>query len=161
MNIHDVISAMVRHDETDKGTLTLGVLMDALRALPEGALVTINGKKPTSINSYRGYYEHLAIGTDERRRGERSEVIEPYRGQYSYSDADAAEVLIGSCGVVGDLLNALALCIGATFQGYKGGDFTMDHDTLMFAAEWSDCGQRITGVSVDGDSVALTVADDE
>jgi hypothetical protein len=161
MNIHDAISAMVRRDETDKGTLTLGEVMDALRSLPKGSLVTINGKKPTSINSYRGYYEHLAIATDERQGGERSEVIEPYRGQYSYSNADAAEVLIGSCGVVDDLLNALALCIGATFQGYKGGDFTMGYDTLMFAAEWGACGQRIVGVSVEDDTVALTVAVDE
>ena len=34
MNIHDAISAMVRRDETDKGTLTLGEVMDALRSLP-------------------------------------------------------------------------------------------------------------------------------
>ena len=79
----------------------------------------------------------------------------------SYSNADAAEVLIGSCGVVDDLLNALALCIGATFQGYKGGDFTMGYDTLMFAAEWGACGQRIVGVSVEDDTVALTVAVDD
>jgi hypothetical protein len=37
MNIHDAISAMVRRDETDKGTLTLGEVMDALRSLPKGS----------------------------------------------------------------------------------------------------------------------------
>ena len=116
MNIHDAISTMVRRNGTDKGTLTLGEVMDALQKSPLRIAVTINGKKPTSINS-TGVTEHLAIATDERQGGERSEVIEPYRGQYSYSNADAAEVLIGSRGVVDDSTNALALCIGATFQG--------------------------------------------
>ena len=117
MNIHDAISAMVRRDETDKGTLTLGEAMDAHQTKTgPGIVMTINGEEADEHQLYRGYYEHLAIATDERQGGERSEVIEPYRGQYLLN-ADDAEVLIGSCGVVDDPFNALALCIGATFQG--------------------------------------------
>lgn len=159
MDIHDIVSAMVRQDETDRGVLGLGELRNMLDQFPRHLPITLNGKAPTSINSYRGYYEHLAIGTDKERQGERSEAIPKQR--HDWTDADTQCVVLGSAGTVGDLIDALDLCDGATFEGYKGGDFTMRRSTLMFAAEWGDCGQGIVGASVEGGTVVLAVAVDE
>ena len=161
MKIHEIVSFMVRHDEEGRGVTTLGQLAANLAAYPDDAPVKLNGESPTSIDSYRGYYEHLAIST--------SRVVAPptrstaLRSQPSdWSDADTERVLIGSRATVADVIQALDLCIGATFMGYKGGDFTMDGGTLMFAAPWGSTGMGITGATLSAEgAVELAVTSDE
>ena len=160
MKIHEIVSAMVRHDEEGRCVTTLGKLVDTLAAYPDEAPVKLNGESPTSIDSYRGYYEHLAISTSrEDKQPKQSKAL---RSQPSdWSDADTERVLIGSQATVADVIQALDLCIGSTFMGYKGGDFTMDGGTLMFAAPWGSTGMGITGATLSAEgTVELAVTDE-
>ena len=73
---------------------------------------------PCDISSYRGDYSHLAI---ERNETEDSSPIK-----------------------VGDFIKELELCIGKTFTGYKGGDFTMGRNTPVWVANYGNSGS--TGI---------------
>ena len=91
--------------------------------------------------------------------------LESYRGYYS----DLSLNIEGGDEVttVGKLLDDLNSADGDTFTGYKGGDFTMDSSTLMWADFYSCCSsQGVTGVIVSDDVpgisaplVVITTAD--
>jgi hypothetical protein len=77
---------------------------------------------PGSLDSYRGYYDHLAISIEK--------------------DCNTT---------VGTLLAACREALGKTYQGYKGGQYTMDADTPVWVANWGDCrGWGIAKVEDDG-----------
>lgn len=78
-----------------------------------------------SLMSYRGYYDHLALG-------------------YCLDDWNNEE-----CGItVKGLVKKLRHAIGQTFEGYKGGDFTMGPQTPVWLANYGRSqGGVITGVS--------------
>jgi hypothetical protein len=44
----------------------------------------------------------------------------------------------------GDMLTHTRSALGATFQGYKGGDYTMDEWTDCLIGEYGTCGEEIT-----------------
>lgn len=75
-------------------------------------LVEVDGETlPASeLHSYRGFYEQLAIGFGQA--WPRSPVY----------------------ATVGELRAALQGAIGRTFEGWKGGDFTMSGDTTLWIA---------------------------
>lgn len=70
-----------------------------------------------SPHSYRGYYEDLAF-------------------ELSENDATVSELT--------DLLRNE--CLGETFEGYKGGLFTMKEDAPLWIAEWGCCGSKIIDI---------------
>lgn len=63
--------------------------------------------RPTDVDSFRGYYDHLAIG---------------------FSDEGDPKV--------SDLLAQLNAAVGKSFTGYKGGDYTMTRRTPMWVANY-------------------------
>jgi hypothetical protein len=89
--------------------IALGDLIALLEARPQDQGVSFDfcGLVPTSVDSYRGYYDHLAMGWS----------------------ADGAPK-------VADLLGRLREALGAVFTGYKGGEFRMDADTPMWVANY-------------------------
>lgn len=114
--------------------ITLGALIDALENIPEDATVKYNfpGAFPTTLNSYRGYYNQLALG----------------HGGFDYNEPVTKELL----------LSRLEAAIGATFTGWKGGEFTMDRDTPVWCANPGDpSGYGITKVKSDGYYIILKV----
>ena len=83
--------------------------------------IKLNG----AIQSYRGYYDHLALG-------------------YCFDD-----FIHDDCQVTVEMLvRLLNDAIGRTFTGYKGGDFTMGPRTPVWLANYGRSqGGVITGVS--------------
>jgi len=61
-----------------------------------------------------------------------------YRGYYS----QLAFEPIGPVSV-GEMLAQARSANGATFHGYKGGEYTMDLDTPVWVAAYGDCGEPI------------------
>ena len=61
-----------------------------------------------------------------------------YRGYYD-------ELAFEPCAdiSVGEMLAAARSALGSTYQGYKGGDFTMGEYTEVWLAERGDCGETI------------------
>jgi len=76
---------------------------------------------PTTIDSWRGVYAELALDYSGYRRGD---------------DKDKMRVT--------EFFVMLKDCLGKTFEGYKGGDFTMNKHTPIWVANYGNAGR--TGV---------------
>lgn len=109
-------------------TATLGSVIDALRAADAKAQVLFDfcGCGPTKVASYRGWYDHLAIGWADE-----------FDGDWP------------SAAAVADLLEN---AVGRTYEGYKGGLYTMIRDTPLWVDKWGDfTGTGIVGVEYLGE----------
>ena len=45
---------------------------------------------------------------------------------------------------IGDMLDYARQADGSTYEGWKGGDYTMDRDTPVYIGEYGDCSDPIT-----------------
>jgi len=99
--------------------LTLGELVSKLRQFDDyAALIIDTGAVPKYVDSYRGYYEQLAINTG------------------------------GSTCSVGEFLSMLRAADGHSFEGYKGGKFRMGKNTEMWVSEYGEAsGMAVVGVT--------------
>lgn len=111
------------------GMIPLGELRARLEAMPQDKSVVFDdGNIPIDIDSYRGYYEHVAI--EPGSKNERT--------------------------TVGDLLRMVKRAIGGTFRGYKGGEFEMTSFTPVWYSEWGRAsGVGVVGIEDRGDTVVL------
>lgn len=115
--------------------LTLGQLIDAFekRPLDHGVFFDFGNMVPSGeLNSYRGFYEDLAIGFER---------ISP-----SFPDVE-------------DMLSGLRrVTLGVEFEGYKGGRYKMDRETSLWVANIGEStGTIITGIAdYDSSTVLLT-----
>ena len=89
--------------------MTLGEMIATLKRKDPDKQITFGFgySRPTGVDSYRGYYEDLAIGYQS-----------------------CAECTVEK------LLKMLESVHGKTLTGYKGGDYLMDDDTVVWAANY-------------------------
>ena len=116
-----------------QGQFTLGELVAKLEQFNrEDKLQFSDGTNPDSMDSYRGYYEDLAI--------------------------DRSFDII----TVGTFLDRAIDAVGNTFIGYKGGDFLMNKMTLVWVAEYGDTSNDgIVNIVQDGDIVKMVLEEIE
>ncbi len=90
---------------------------------------------PTTLRSWRGAYEELAIGFEED------------------TPSPTVEELIVVC----------KSALYTTFDGYKGGDFEMSDNTPVWVANWGNSGSTaiVDVVEIDDFTVHLSVAECE
>lgn len=95
--------------ELDTNPITLGEFIGALEKCDNSKDVYFEfaNYSPTRFDSYRGYYEQLALGFKE----------------------DASMT-------VSELLESAKKALGHTFEGYKGGFYTMFKNTPVWAANY-------------------------
>lgn len=105
---------------TPFGTMSLDELVDALDAVPGDTPVrfAFGGLRPKGIASYRGFYDHLAIGFT--------------------LDGPALDT---AAALRAELRRFL---IGAAYEGYKGGRYTASGSTPV----WVDCWGRASGTAL-------------
>ena len=122
------------------GMQKIGGLAAALKTYNQKAPIHIDGRPPTRLASYRGSYDQLAI---ERGGGgfERTELSGRRESFGDYTPGHSG-VHIRANPTVADLAKALRLAIGEEFEGYKGGQFRMDKDTLLWVSEYGHCDSR-------------------
>lgn len=77
-----------------------------------------------------------------------------YRGYYT----DLSFELNDSSATAAELLASCRSCMGAVFEGYKGGDFQMGRNTPVWVANYGQCGKKIMSLNDDG---TFTLEDDE
>jgi hypothetical protein len=113
--------------------MTLGAFIDALAAVadPETPVVLRNGRGAHGFDSYRGYYEDLALNPQDTRK------------------------------TVRDVLADARAALGEVFQGYKGGDFPMHKKSLLWVACYGSCGTKLTGVTLEGGHVVIETTPDD
>mgnify|MGYP001607367860 CR=1 FL=1 len=130
----DAIDVSARSSRKDYH-LTLGKAIAMLESLPTDMQVKFDcgPVAPYDPHSYRGYYSDLAF-----ERG--NDTV-----------------------LVSDFLSQCRAALGAVFEGYKGGDFTMDNDTPLWASEYGRCsGIAIIDLQVrEGMAVLVTKQIDE
>lgn len=93
--------------------MTLGKLISKLEEMnPEDRIIcsTDTSMKFTGFDSYRGYYNDLAISYETNGNG--------------------------AFDTVKDFLSAAKECLGKTFYGYKGGEFVMHENTPLWIANY-------------------------
>lgn len=118
--IQNAVKASRANTLANSDQLTLGELILKLEPIvknqKEGEEATIRYDFeylfPTSIGSWRGSYDELALNFETQ--GEEMKVSE--------------------------FLKMLKECVGKTFTGYKGGDFTMHKGTPIWVANYSHSG---------------------
>jgi hypothetical protein len=124
--------------DTIYGTISLGSLIEKLGRCDPGARVYFDFSRlsPTSVNSYRGYYDHLAIGF--------------------------ADVQYDAAKKVGELLTELRSCVGKVFSGYQGGNYRMTEQTPVWVGNWGESTDTvIVGVLREGDYAAVILTRNE
>lgn len=91
------------------GYMTLGDFIEALSKIDRNISIyyAFGNMIPTYFDSYRGYYEDIALGYCE------------------YQGTDPT---------VGSLLDLAKSSVGEVFTGWKGGDFVMKKDTTLWIA---------------------------
>jgi hypothetical protein len=113
--------------------MTLGAFIDALAAAADQTtpVVLRNGRGAHGFSSYRGYYEDLALEPCDTRK------------------------------TVQDVLAEARAALGEIFQGYKGGDFPMHRNSLLWLACWGSCGEKLTGVTLEAGHVVIETTPDD
>lgn len=118
--------------------LTIEVLILKLEAIKDKELPVVfdvEPYKPTGMDSWRGSYREMSLNY---------EGAGSYYGRnlgatsYGYEEHERISTKLPKNVRVEDLLNKLKECIGKTFQGYKGGDFTMGKQTPVWVANYGD-----------------------
>lgn len=109
-------------------TMSLGDMIDALELADRDAYIEFDfcGANPTKVDSYRGYYDHLAIGWEER-----------------------------GVTKVRDVLDDLREAVGKTFEGYKGGDYRMDRDTPVWVSNYGRCDSTVIDRIEDREGIVI------
>ena len=102
--------------ERAKTQMTLGKLIAVLESLPTDTPVA----NLFDFDSYRGYYEDLALSLGEGTRQ------------------------------AGELLTDCRECMGEVFCGYKGGEYMMGATTPLWVADYGRCGVKLMAVNPDG-----------
>lgn len=124
-------------EPTYHGTLTLGGVIKLLEGCDEAAAPVyfdFGNCRPSILRSYRGDYSHLALGFD---------VGDGARRPHN----------------VADVLKTLRDADGATFEGYKGGDYKMTRDTPLWVANNGDwTSTAVVGVDEEAHAVFLLTA---
>lgn len=94
-----------------KEQLTLGQFIAKLGKMPASVTVQYDfcNFRPTTFGSYRGYYDHLALG-------------------FSYDGRLTADELYERCRYV----------VGKSCTGYKGGEFLMTKNTPLWVANYGE-----------------------
>lgn len=118
----------INEDKLNKRKQEMYCLKDLIKSLtkyPEDWQVFIEpfGLIPTGFASYRGYYSDLALDFTTKYDAD------------DFTDIDT----------VGELLKEAKACIGKTFTGYKGGDFTMDETTPLWVSDYG----RVTDMAIE------------
>lgn len=131
MDIQALVNAISAASRSERSNyhMTLGKMIAELEKCDPKANVTLSDTiSPGMAHSYRGYYSDLAFKPSTK--------------------PVTAEAFLREC------RNAL----GATFEGYKGGDYVMGADTPLWISEYgTNSGMAIVGLLNQGDDVVLEI----
>lgn len=111
--IGDQVRLQVDNDMYKNGVMRLGQFIDALKKCDQDKEIYFDFYwfVPHGLRSYRGYYDHLAFGFS--------------------GDVESVKV--------SEVLKLSQDALEKTFEGYKGGDFTMTENTPLWVGNYGEC----------------------
>jgi hypothetical protein len=129
--IQGMMAKMSEDRRASAENLRLGQFIEALEKCDQSLPVVLDkGGGVGDFVSYRGYYEDLCI----------TPCAEPI--------------------TVGRLLAHARDCVGSKFEGYKGGDFWMTKNSLLWVAPSGSCGEKLIAVRPEALRVVIETAED-
>jgi len=132
--IYSGVAEMKQKEFAQKPIRILGEVILLLKDAPPSDTVKLDftDHNPRRLGSYRGYYEDLSL-------------------EYGTENPPMT---------VEQLLKMFEGAVGKTYQGYKGGDFTMSAKTLIWVAPYGDTGRMLTDIrSKNGITTIITKED--
>lgn len=134
--IMSAVNADIRRKADERGQLGIGELAALLRATPPDKVVIADAPNgPVTV----------------------SRDVMSYRGYY-----DQLAIEPDGQTTAGALATALSEAIGESFQGYKGGDYSMSRNTPVWLSRHGDAsGYAVTGVVEAEDAVILNITKEE
>ena len=133
--LHAGAAQMKQKEFAHKPIRTLGEVILLLKVAPPTDLVKLDFTDDVNLHgldSYRGYYEDLSL-------------------EYGCE---------GSAMTVAHLLKIFEDAVGKTYQGYKGGDFTMSTKTLVWVAPYGDTGRMLTDIKSENGITTIITEED-
>lgn len=108
--------------------IELGALISLLedRARTEPLFFDFCRFAPTNLQSYRGYYEQLAVG-------------------FSHEEGNTVRKFLDEC----------RAAVGKVFTGYKGGDYVMRENTPIWVSNYSETSNTVVVGVEDGEGVTI------
>jgi hypothetical protein len=137
MDIKSLLNSISDVRKNSAGNLTIGDMLTKLDQFNDDETVTYsNGAYfDGSFGSYRGYYEDMYLGFDREDQG---------------------------CNTVGHLKTALESALShGEMTGYKGGEFSIEEDTLLWSASYGCIGDMVVDVLKLSDKVYVITKEDE
>lgn len=132
----DATVAKMKQDEYgNKPIKTLGEVILLLKAQPKSNTIKLDftDSNPSHLDSYRGYYTDLSLDYDS---DEKSKTVK-------------------------ELLKIFEDADGLTYEGYKGGDYTMNRKTLVWVAPYGSCGRMLIDIKSKGKVTTIITQEDE
>ncbi len=132
----DATVAKMKQDEYgSKPIRTLGEVILLLESQPKSNTIKLDftTDNPSHLDSYRGYYTDLSLDYDS---DERSKNVEELLKMFEGAD-------------------------GQIFDGYKGGDYTMNRKTLVWVAPYGSCGRMLVDIKSKGNITTIITQDDD
>ena len=152
MNLETTIPNTIKEQKQEElkssDQLMLSELISKLEAVKNKELplfIDIMNKRPKGINSWRGCYAKLAIQTkdfgyyDTYGSEGKTEHIKSYKQKTIGKENPTVK----------EWIVILKKIIGKTFTGYKGGNFTMEKNTPVYLAEYSNASFKIDDKELD------------
>ena len=137
MNIQEILKVIYNVDRENLDALTIGETLDRLNKFNDNyKLLFSNGLYfDGEYDSYRGYYKDLALGCDEEDKG---------------------------FNTVGDVKRILHKALDdGEMIGYKGGEYPIEQDTLVWFAYYGSTGEMIVDMQeVEGKVIVIVKEDD-
>ena len=128
MNIDSVLAAVREGvDATLRGTMmTLGEFIAELEALDQDLEISFLYPEGTAERLDDEWHQYTGVfGLGDLRS---------YRGYYQYLAFGPSKVI----GTVGEALEKAKSAIGEVFEGYKGGDYEMTAETLLWCSYYGE-----------------------
>lgn len=132
MMLEGMMARMSEERRASAENMRLGAFIEALEKCDVTLPVVLDrGGSLGNFRSYRGYYEDLSIT--------------PSPDPIS----------------VGELLIRARAAVGEMFEGYKGGEYWMTKNTILWVAGYGCCGDKLVAVNPGPASVVVITAPDE
>ena len=115
----------VVHEGLSGNIMTLGELINTLESLDsDKQIIFVYPDDPSGELDYDyKKYDDETVGLGS---------FDSYRGYYQYLSIRPSEKIV----TVGEVLAELKNAVGETFEGYKGGDFTMNRETYVWCSHY-------------------------
>jgi hypothetical protein len=137
MDMQSVVKMVSDIRKQSAGNLTIGKILDKINGFDgkETFALTNNKYLTGEFDSYRGYYEDLALEYHEEDTG--------------FNTIEQLKRLLN---------NALQ---AKKMYGYKGGGFSITKDTLVWVANYSHLGEMIIDIQKINDSIIVITKEEE